>query len=328
MSFENPSYLTVNFSTRLHLYLSGFPSALAPISSACPIFPILLYRVFSPWMQYANFSNHICPKHVSAIFTINYSVPCPLSGYPFLTRIPSPDRDSFIIFSSQNTRIPAHKLTTKRVYLELQQLAEVPTRRFQKWNSVIRDIQWRSVWHHCYDSFSENKFCDTHWRMLHRSLPLAPGLYKRNRSPTPYCSLCSHNQNETLTHLFFECEAVQPLLCQTEQFITRIKGSPFTLNLKHIVTNLPITRNDTLTRICNYLLNVTRYTIWTVRNIQRYEQRVVNLQNFARLLIKERLNIEHFISLHQYNDLDSFSRSWASNSVLCALDNTNLVHLL
>ena len=241
---------------------------------------------------------------------------------------PSPDRDSFIIFSSQNTRIPAHKLTTKRVYLELQQLAEVPTKRFQKWNSVIRDIQWRSVWHHCYDSFSENKFCDTHWRMLHRSLPLAPGLYKRNRSPTPYCSLCSHNQNETLTHLFFECEAVQPLLRQTEQFITRIKGSPFTLNLKHIVTNLPITRNDTLTRICNYLLNVTRYTIWTVRNIQRYEQRVVNLQNFARLLIKERLNIEHFISLHQYNDLDSFSRSWASNSVLCALDNTNLVHLL
>lgn len=130
------------------------------------------------------------------------------------------------------------------------------------------------------------------------------------------------------SHLFFECETVQPLLQQTEQFITRIKGSPFTLNLKHIVTNLLITRNDSLTRICNYLLNITQYTIWTVRNIQRYEHRTVNLQNFARLLIKERLNIEHFISLYQCNDLDSFSNSWASNSVLCTLDNTKLVHLL
>ena len=241
---------------------------------------------------------------------------------------PSPDRDSFIILSSLNTRVPTHKLTTKRVYLELQRLSEIPTKRFQKWNSVIPNIHWRSVWQHCYDSFSENKFCDTHWRLLHRSLPLAPGLYKRNHSPTPYCSLCSHNKNETLTHLFFECDTVQPLLRQTEQFITHITGSPFTLTLKHIVTNFFDNRNQLSNRICNYLLNITRYTIWTVRNIQRHEHRSVNLQNFARLLIKERLNIEHFLYLYTYKDLDSFSRSWAVNSVLCSLDGDNLVHLL
>lgn len=113
-----------------------------------------------------------------------------------------------------------------------------------------------SMWHHCYDSFTENKFCDIHWRMLHRLLPLAPGLQKRNHSPTLYCSLCSHNKNETLT-LFFEYKTVQPLLRQTKQFITRIKGSPFTLNLKHLVTNLPVMRNDLLTKICKYLLNLT-----------------------------------------------------------------------
>lgn len=66
---------------------------------------------------------------------------------------------TFIIISSQNTCAPAHKLTTKCVYLELQQLAEVPTKHFQKWNCVIQDIQWRSMWHHCYDSFTENNFC-------------------------------------------------------------------------------------------------------------------------------------------------------------------------
>ena len=108
--------------------------------------------------------------------------------------------------------------------------------------------------------------------------------------------------------LVFFLATVQPLLRQTEKFITYITGSPGTLTLKHIVrTSFSDNRNHLSNRICNYLLNITRYTIWTVRNIQRHEHRSVNLYNFARLLIKERLNIEHFLYLYKYNDLDLFS---------------------
>ena len=55
---------------------------------------------------------------------------------------------------------------------------------------------------------------------------------------------------------------VQPLLRQTEKFITYITGSPGTLPLKHIVrTSFSDNRNHLSNRICNYLLNITRYTM-------------------------------------------------------------------
>ena len=95
-----------------------------------------------------------------------------------------------------------------------------------------------------------------------------------------------------------------------------------------MIINISIIKKDFVTLLCNYLINVTRYTIWTVCNIQKHESRSVNLQNFARLIIKERLNVEHFIYRYLKKDLVTFARTWAHNNVLCSLEGSNLVQLL
>ena len=242
---------------------------------------------------------------------------------------PSSERNTFGIFSPKdNCTIPTHKLSTKTLYEIIQKLQESPSPRYRKWDSIIGPLRWNKVWAQCYDNFSENRLCDNHWRVLHRSLPLAPSLYKCNGDVSPFCSLCSENQYETLVHILFECKSIQPLLRQTQEFITKIKGSPFNLELKHMIINISIIKKDFVTLLCNYLINVTRYTIWTVRNIQKHESRSVNLQNFARLIIKERLNVEHFIYRYLKKDLVTFARTWAHNNVLCSLEGSNLVQLL
>ena len=76
------------------------------------------------------------------------------------------------------------------------------------------------------------------------------------------------------------------------------------------------------------LYNVTPYTLWTVRNIQVHERGTVNLQNFSRLLTKERFSIKEFRYSYKYKDLYAFSQSWARNDVLRSLSGKHLVHLL
>ena len=52
-----------------------------------------------------------------------------------------------------------------------------------------------------------------------------------------------------------------------------------------MIINIGIIKKDFITLLCNYLINVTRYTIWTVRNIQKHESRSVNLQNFEEFYL-------------------------------------------
>ena len=53
-----------------------------------------------------------------------------------------------------------------------------------------------------------------------------------------------------------------------------------------------------------------------------------NLQNFSRLLTKERFSIKEFRYSYKYKNLYAFSQSWARNDVLRSLSGKHLVHLL
>ena len=137
-----------------------------------------------------------------------------------------------------------------------------------------------------------------------------------------------NRKHETLEHLFYEFPAVKPLLHQTQHLISQFKGSPYTLSLQHMICNICENKKNIYTLICNYLINVTRYTIWSARNICKFESRTVDLKTWARLCIKERLNIEHFIYLHKRNDPTGFANSWFHREALCMLVDNNLVQLL
>ena len=98
---------------------------------------------------------------------LNSDSPCELSS----------DRNLFhIIDPKTNKKIPTLKLTTKKIYdILIEKSDDDPVKRYQKWNlEVTSPISWKNVWKTTYDNFSDNKFCDLYWRVLHRSLPLAP----------------------------------------------------------------------------------------------------------------------------------------------------------
>ena len=122
---------------------------------------------------------------------LNSDSPCELSS----------DRNLFhIIDPKTNKKIPTSKLTTKKIYdILIEKSDDDPVKRYQKWNlEVTSPISWKNVWKTTYDNFSDNKFCDLYWRVLHRSLPLAPALYKSGKDSSPKCALCDCGVKETL----------------------------------------------------------------------------------------------------------------------------------
>ena len=50
-------------------------------------------------------------------------------------------------------------------------------------------IQRKPIWKSAYDNFSDNKYCDLHWQVLHRAHTLAPALFKRKKDNSSWVQL-------------------------------------------------------------------------------------------------------------------------------------------
>ena len=226
-------------------------------------------------------------------------------------------------------KIPTTKMTTKKIYdILIQQADDVFSKRHKKWEyDFSYPIDWKPIWKAAYDNFSENKHCNLHWRFLHRALPLAPALFKNKKDSSPVCVLCSQNKNETLRHLFFECQGIQPIQ-DTQNLIVTILKMPFRLLLDHMVFNFACNKSSPIMKLCTYLINITRYSIWQGRNAIKFDKATFDFRSYLNSIIKERLQVEFFIAKHLKCNLLEFETLWACNNALCSIIDSSLVYIL
>ena len=163
---------------------------------------------------------------------------------------------------------------------------------------------------------------------FYRALPLAPALFKNKKDSSPVCVLCSEKQNETLRHLFFECPGIQPILGHTQNFIPTILKMPFRLLLDHMLFNFACNKPSLTMKLCTYLINVTRYSIWQGRNPVKFDKVNFDFCSYLNSIIKERLQVEFFIAKHLKCNLPEFEALWACNNALCSITDSSLVYTL
>ena len=73
-----------------------------------------------------------------------------------------------------------------------------------KWNSEFVNLEWESIFRHC---FTVSKDVQLRWfqaRLLHRLLPTEKYLFNCKIATDPMCNLC-HQEEQTIRHLFAEC---------------------------------------------------------------------------------------------------------------------------
>ena len=86
------------------------------------------------------------------------------------------------------------------------------------------------------------------------------------------CKVC-RTQDETLIHLFYECNNGNICWSSVENILFMIIGKPILLDLKTVIFGIP-SENEVLDKheidCCNLMLTYTKWIIWKHRNNVRY----------------------------------------------------------
>ena len=77
-----------------------------------------------------------------------------------------------------------------------------------KWNSYLPALNWSKIFKTCHNTTIDTQLRWFQLRILHRILPTRRYLHICNITDSPICLFC-RNHEETLCHLFWECQFVQ-----------------------------------------------------------------------------------------------------------------------
>ena len=81
-------------------------------------------------------------------------------------------------------------------------------------------------------------------------------------------------------------------------------------------------------KLCTYLINITRYSIWQGRNAIKFDKATFDFRSYLNSTIKERLQEEFFIAKHLKCNLLEFEALWACSNALCSIIDSSLVYIL
>lgn len=69
-------------------------------------------------------------------------------------------------------------------------------------------------------------------------------------------------------------------------------------------------------KLCMYLINTTRYSIWRGRNAVKFDKVNFDFRSYLNSIIKEGLQVEFFIAKQLKCNIPDFEALWARNNAL------------
>ena len=118
---------------------------------------------------------------------------------------------TYLTNPSNLSKFLASKDDSKSVYNNFIKRIVMPTiKSAEKWEKVLalnEKIQWRKIYGLPFSCVKETKIQCFQYKLLHRILPSNKFLYQIRYMDNPNCSFCG-NEDETLEHLFFQCQHV------------------------------------------------------------------------------------------------------------------------
>ena len=202
------------------------------------------------------------------------------------------------IHDSLVTELKAAKKVPKHAY-RIINVSYPLDKRYEYWNSKITvpdDIIWEEVHKTNFTCTIETRLRSFYFKIFHNTIALNAFLYKIKRKDSPNCVFCD-NQEESITHLFCDCEKVTPIWTY---LLNIIKKHINNFNL----TNFKKLFGFSSDRFITYLLLVAKYYIY----ICKFKGDLPSVDLF-KSFIKKQKDIEYF-SAKKRNKLVSHFKKW------------------
>ena len=151
-------------------------------------------------------------------------------------------------------------------------------------------------------------------------LPVQHLLCKYKISKVTKCNLCNPPL-ESVSHLFYSCPLVQPLLELVFGWISGVANKVIypseSMPLYHILPdNLKLNRSAK--SVILYLLMEYKFAIWTCRNFRKFEHRNIN-SNYIIMFMLNRLKCRIQADFKRF-PLPTFHDYWIDPLIFCNLD--------
>ena len=164
---------------------------------------------------------------------------------------------------------------------------------------------WEIVWTKTKNMAVTQKMKQFEWKLTHRILFTEAKLQVMNRSDGK-CHFCA--EVESLTHLFYNCNYVQQFFSYVEQNIAdHVPWKPKLISIIRNKKEYLIGNIDDDNCFFNAITINMKYTIWKVRNIIKFQNKVINV-NSAFVILKEMLrsNIQTFLRTGKATNIDFY----------------------
>ena len=178
---------------------------------------------------------------------------------------------------------------------------QVPDKRYTYWSTNVTvplPVDWRKVHITNYFCTIDTKLGSFYFKIFHKAIALNTFLFKIKRKDSPNCSLCG-KEEETMVHLFCDCEKVAPLW----------QGLLSTISQKDDSFSPAVTNFEKLFGICNdkfvtYLFLLLKYHVFTCK----FNNGLPNFVPFKAFVIKNK-ETEYFLA-RKRNKLPAHFRKW------------------
>ena len=130
--------------------------------------------------------------------------PCKLSLQPYTLHQPTAPLNLLLLVKNRKG--------SKDFYKIINYLDEPVPRN--KWNTALnRNVpktSWTAIYKACFNTVKDNYLIYLQFKIINRILGTKSLLYKISLTDSPLCTFCKE-QEETILHLFYDCNEVLPL---------------------------------------------------------------------------------------------------------------------
>ena len=202
------------------------------------------------------------------------------------------------IHDSLVSSLLAIKKVPKYAY-KIMNVPDIPEKRYDYWKSQVtvpEETIWEKVHNVNFTCTIDTRLRSFYFKIFHKTIALNDFLFKINRKESPNCVFCEKKE-ETIVHLFCECEKVTPLWKYVTDSLAR-KGNNINL------TNFEKLFGIITDKFVTYILLIVKYYIYICK-FRGDTPNVESLKNF----IKSQRETEYYMAKKR-NKLALHFKKW------------------
>ena len=175
-------------------------------------------------------------------------------------------RDGFLsLRKTSDTPLPLENISSRNVYSLLHEEAYVQPYCVVKFAPVYGPLYWSQTWAQLHMCSLDRRIVDLDWQIAHGVLytgaRLALDFHMATINPRCFCDV----DDETLEHLFFQCQFARLLLAWVFSRLLDCDPTAARFTVQELLFGFSEARRRVIPSIILYMLQVMKHTIWVAR---------------------------------------------------------------